>query len=184
MSAIDPLSASLYFSAAATASRDAQKNAGKEKIQKQGKSRFSSLLEKNQEIDNLVNAGLPPEIAGLSVEDAVVYLKDALDSAADKLTDFASEENFCEFRRTVSQFLRYVQKNNYEVSKIKRFGKRHVKGVFFEETRPRDPYFQIHVIDTKLDELAAMVLQNHGEKLALLTKVDEIKGLIVDFLAN
>jgi uncharacterized protein YaaR (DUF327 family) len=54
---------------------------------------------------------------------------------------------------------------------------------FFEETRPRDPYFQVHVIDTKLDELAAMLLQNHADKITMMGKVDEIKGLLVNFLA-
>ena len=55
--------------------------------------------------------------------------------------------------------------------------------MYFEEVRPKDPYYQIHVINTELDKLATMVLQNHSDKLALMSKVDEIKGLVVDFLA-
>ena len=180
---VDPLSSSLYFSASALASKESQKNQDKSKIEKSRKTSFSSMLDKSREMEELAGAGLPVEIAGLSVEEAVVYLKDAVDAAADKLNDNLSSENFAEFRKSVSQFLRYVQKNNYEVTKIKRFGKRRVKGVFFEETAPRDPYFQVHVIDTKLDELASMLLQSHADKLAFLSKVDEIKGLLVDFLA-
>lgn len=180
---VDPLSSSLYFSAVANASREAQKNQDKNKVEKTRRTSFSSMVDKTKEMAELADAGLPIEIAGLSVEDAVVYLKDAVDSAADRLNDDLSAESFAGFRKAVSHFLKYVQKNNYEVTKIKRFGKRTVKGVFFEETRPRDPYFQVHVIDAKLDELAAMLLQNHADKITMMGKVDEIKGLLVNFLA-
>ena len=58
-----------------------------------------------------------------------------------------------------------------------------VKGVFFSEKREIDPFYQVRVIDTKLDELANMILQNYGDKISMLSKVNEIKGLIVDFMA-
>ena len=94
-----------------------------------------------------------------------------------------SSENFQKFRKSVGQFLKYVQKNNYEIKTKKRFGERHIKTVFFEEKRKKDPYVQIHVIDQELDKLAAMLMQKHGDKIQFMSKVDEIKGLLVDFLA-
>ena len=183
MSSMDVLNSSLYFSSVANASREAQKNQDKQKVDKTKKPAFSSMMQKSQEIQELASEGFPVEIAGMSVEEAVVFLKDAVDSSADKLNDFVSAENFAEFRKSVSSFLKYVEKNNYEISKKKRFGKSYKKGVYFEEVRPKDPYYQIHVINTELDKLATMVMQNHSDKLALMSKVDEIKGLVVDFLA-
>ena len=70
-----------------------------------------------------------------------------------------------------------------EIKTKKRFGERHIKTVFFEEKRKKDPYVQIHVIDQELDKLAAMLMQKHGDKIQFMSKVDEIKGLLVDFLA-
>lgn len=183
MNSIDSLNSSLFFSAAAAASREAQKNQDKSKLSKTKKTAFSSMVEKSQEMESLASAGLPVEIAGLSVEDAVNFLKDAVDIAAEKLEENMSSENFQKFRKSVAQFLKYVQKNNYEIKTKKRFGERHIKTVFFEEKRKKDPYVQIHVIDQELDKLAAMLMQKHGDKIQFMSKVDEIKGLLVDFLA-
>ncbi|MDE5897826.1 MAG: YaaR family protein [Treponemataceae bacterium] len=184
MNSVDPLSASLYFSAAASASKEASKGQGKEKADKARRASFSSLIQKSHELEELASSGLPPEIAGLSTEDAVVFLKDAVDIAGDALVQQMDGAAFAEFRKAVGQFLRYIEKNNYEVSKIKRFGMtRNKRGPFFAETRPRDPYVQVRVVDRKLDEIATMILQNQADRFKLLSRVDEIKGLLVDFFA-
>ncbi len=186
MSGLDPVGASLYFSAASAASKETEKKRDRERLSRAGAkgASFASLLEKSQEIEALVSEGLPAEIAGLSAEEAVVFLKDAVDAAADSLVSRMDADSFSGFRRSVSQFMKYVAMHNYEVSKIKRFGLSRKKGgPFFADTRPRDPYVQIQVVDEKLDRLAAMLLQNHADKLKLLAQVDEIKGLLIDFFA-
>lgn len=183
MNGIDSLNSSLYFAAASAASQKS-KEKDKLKTDKAKKSSFTSMMEKSQELDSLASAGLPVELAGMTTEEAVVFLKDAVDMAADKLSENMTAENFAGFRKSVGQFLKYIEKNNFEVTKKKRFGSSHVKSVFFEETRPRDPLFQVRVVDQKLNELAVMVMQNHSDKLRMLSKVDEIKGLLVDFFAD
>ena len=184
MGEFDVLNSSLYFSAASAASLKAQKEQSKLKSEKAKKSSFENIMKKEEELVELANAGLPVEIAGLSLEEAVVYLKDAVDMAADKLSDSANEKNITTFRKAVGQFIKYIEKNNYEIKSRKRLGVSHRKSVYFEEKRPVDPLFQVRVIDKKLDELALMVLQNHADKLNLLSKIEEIKGLLVDFLAE
>ena len=104
MSMIDPLGASLYFSAAEEARR---KKAG-EKIQKTKKTPFSSMVEKQQELEELVSAGLPPEIAGLTEEEAVSFLKDAVDIAGDELEADMTAEHFAQFRRSENGFFKSV----------------------------------------------------------------------------
>lgn len=186
MSSIDPLSSSLYFSAAANVAKETQKQKKKEsdsKIEKTKKS-FFSMVQQNQEIEELSEAGLPPELVGLSSEDAIVFLKDSIDIAGDELIENMNADTFAKFRKSVSQFLKFIEKNNYEVEKNKRFGRERIyKGTspFFAEKRSPDPYVQIKIVDKKIDELATMILQNHSDKLQMLSKVDEIKGLIVDF---
>lgn len=189
MSSVDSVGSSLYFSAAAAsavASKEAKKEHEKLRTQGAKKASFSSLVQKNQEIEELESAGLPSEIAGMDQEAAVIFLKDALDIAADKLEENQTAENFTEFRKTVSQFFKYIEKNNFDVTKNKRLRSRIVtkKSVFNTVRRPQDPFFQIRVVNQKLDEMARMILQYHADKIQLLNKVGEIKGLIVDFFAD
>lgn len=185
MSSIDPLSSSMYFSAAALASKQTQKESEKSKVSNTRKTRFSSVLEKTAEIENLAANGLPTELAGMDTEEALVFLKDQIDMAADALEDNINADNFAKFRKSVSQLLKYVEKHNYDVSEIRRLKRKRLisKPPYFEEVREVDPYYQIHVVNEKMDKLAMMILQNHEDKLNMLSKVEEIKGMIVDFFA-
>lgn len=185
MPSIDPLSSSIYFSAAAAASKQVQKDQEKSKVTKTNRSSFASMMEKSAEMESLASAGLPPELAGLDTEQALVFLKDQIDMAADKLDDGFNMESFAAFRKSVSHLLKYVEKNNYKVEEFRRIKRKITvrKPPFFEELRDRDPFFQIHVIDERMNQLASMILQNHSDKLSMLAKVDEIKGMIVDFFA-
>lgn len=186
MSSIDSLNSSLYFSAAANVSKETQKRAETEKT-KSKRTSFSSMVEKQNELDSLASLGLPLEIAGMNTEDAFVFLKDEIDVTADDLSENMTAENFARFRKSVSQFMKFLEKNNYEVKTTKRGGRERVhKGLspFFAEMRKPDPYIQVKVINKKLEELATMILQNHEDKLKMMAKLDEIKGMIVDFYAG
>ena len=168
-------SQSLYFAATQAASQQQAQQA--KKAEKKEKSAFASAFEKRNAEANLVSEGLPPELAGMSEEEAIVFLKDAMDMAGDELKarqDLASMEKY---RRKVSQFMKYVAKNNFEIISKKRFG-RNRKG------RPVDPYIQVQVIDQKLNQLASEMLILHGANLNLLAKVEEIQGLIIDLMAE
>lgn len=168
-------SQSLYFAATQAASQQQAQQA--KKAEKKEKSAFASAFEKRKAEASLVSEGLPPELAGMSEEEAIVFLKDAMDMAGDELKarqDLASMEKY---RRKVSQFMKYVAKNNFEIISKKRFG-RNRKG------RPVDPYIQVQVIDQKLNQLASEMLILHGANLNLLAKVEEIQGLIIDLMAE
>lgn len=43
-------------------------------------------------------------------------------------------------------------------------------------------YETINIIDSKLDELAKEILHDNGDKLDYLSRVDEVRGLIMDML--
>lgn len=179
MSSIDPLGSSLYFSAAAQVSQDkAKEAANKKKSEKiaQSKVPFASILKKNQEAEELAEAGFPPEIAGLSTEDAVAFLKDAVDSAGDELTQNMSAEAFKKYRDSIGQFMRYIVKNSFEIEKHRRPG-------LNRKGKPRDAAVQIQIINQRLDTIASDLLYNHADKIKMLDKVKEIQGLIVDLLA-
>ena len=85
MAQIDSLQSSLHLSSIGTAGAAANAGARSERTEKaQGKkTRFASLVEQKTAEHKMISAGLPPEIAGMEFEDALVYLKDQADMASD-----------------------------------------------------------------------------------------------------
>ena len=168
-------SQSLYFAATQAASQQMAQQA--KKTEKKEKSAFATAFEKRREEASLVSEGFPPEIAGMSEDEAVVFLKDAMDLAGEELKARQNLEAMENYRKKVSQFMKYVAKNNFAIITKKRFG-RNRKG------KAVDPFIQIRVIDQKLNQLATEMLILHGSNLNMLAKVEEINGLIIDLLAE
>ena len=137
---------------------------------------FSSMVDKRQEENILASQGLPPEIAGLSQEDALVFLKDQLDSAGDALSESSSGQAFENYKKAVSQFVKFMQKNNFVVEEHKRFGRSRLG-------KKKDPALLIKAIDEKLERLNYEIWYNHLDKFKLLEKIHEINGLVVDLTA-
>lgn len=180
MNSIDALNSSLYFSSIANANKN--KKSEKLKNESTKKTSFKSIFEKNVETQELISSGLPVELAGLSIEESLVFLKDNVDSAADKLSQDFNNESFANFKKSVGQFVKFVVSKNFEIEKIKRRGFTTKKSVYHTEVKPREPHVQVKIIDNKINELAIMVLNNHKDKLKLLERVGEIKGLVLEFL--
>lgn len=170
-------SQSLYFAAAQSASQQLAKKESK----KAGKASpirlsFSETLKKSREEAQLTAEGLPPEIAGMDMEAAIVFLKDAADLASDELKSKQTPETIGNYRTKIGQFLKYVERNNFEVIEKRRFGRS-------RRGRTLSPYYQIQVINQKLDNLTSDMLYNHSKNLNLLARIEEINGLIVDLIA-
>lgn len=176
MNSVDPNSTALYFTAAASAANQMTAEAARKKEKTSGTSRFSSLLKSKQEENFFVSQGLPAELMGLSEEEAIVYLKDQVDMAGDALSISASIDKFENYKKAVSQFVKYIEKNNYVIREHKRFGRS-------RRGKQRDPAIQIITINEKLDRLAYDLWYNHLDKLRLLEKIHEINGLIIDLMA-
>ena len=168
----------LYFQAATQLV--APKPKKEEKPTKSGKTKrlsFSNAIEKAKQEFELQKEGFPVEIAGMNTEEAAVYLKDQADVAADRLKEHQTPDEFASYRKKVSQFLRYLEKNNFTVEKKDRRG-------FSRSGKPLDPRVKVAVINQKLDEMARWLLSSHKEAFALLARVEEIRGLLVDLLAS
>ena len=187
MSDINPLGAASYFSGVQNASSQAAKTNKKEKEQSTSRLKFQDFFAKKEEPSELVKSGYPKEIENLSVEDAAIFLKDRIDEAGDILKESITDENVEKFKQTVQQFVRFVVENNYEVTK------KHMKGFssplnafsnYNTKIYPKNPRVQIQVINKQLDELTKGMLYNQKDNLAILSKANEIKGLIVDFLSS
>ena len=168
---------SLYFAAIQSSAQQAAKQT-KKTARNPILARFSfaDTLQRTKEEAQFVADGLPAELAGMDEESAIVFLKDEADIASDKLKESQSPENIENYRKKIGQFLKYIEKNNFEVIEKRRFGKNR-RGMKFQ------PYHQIQIINQKLNNLASDMLFNHSKNLNLLARLEEINGMIVDLIA-
>ncbi len=197
MAEIDSLGANYYFSGVQNASNEAiKRNTKKDEVQKSSskKLNFGKLL-KGEETEEagFVVQGLPPEVSSMSIDDAAVYLADAVSMAGNDFSQEQTQENLERFKTSVSQFIRFVVSNNYEVNimqKKRRLGKGGQPSrlfVFSDYSVPPQkpkPKYSIEIINQKLDALAQETLSAQADNLKLLAQVNEIKGLIVDLLSS
>jgi len=102
-------------------------------------------------------------------DEALAALKDAVHSAGDVLRDRPFQNEILSYKRAVRNFINYVVENAFEMEKSRTLlqGKQKI-------------YSQIRVIDRKLEELAAAILSGQTSQLERVSRLDEIKGLLVD----
>ena len=189
MSEINPLGASTYYGGLQNATSQAAKEAKKEKTQSAGKVKFSEILKgsaKSQAELEAQAAGYPPEIASMSIEEAAVFLKDAVDKAGNALSEAATTENIAKFRDSVRLLIKYIVDSNY-IEKKKGFPGKFSKpqqlfSKFNDKYRPKDPRLIIQTINQKLDSMVRDTLSMQAGNLKILEKANEIKGLIVDLM--
>ncbi|MCR4579313.1 MAG: YaaR family protein [Treponema sp.] len=197
MAEIDSLGTNYYYSGVQSSTNEAlKKNQKKEKASSTKKTKFSELLKAEANVNeaNTLAQGLPLEIAGMEVEEAAIYLKDAVDIAGNELSEELSKENIENFKTAVRQFMTFVINNNFEVSshrKKNRLGKDRIvpsrSNFFSNYSLPPhriDPRYQIQVINEKLDALTRATLETQMNNLKILAQVNEIKGLIIDLMSS
>jgi uncharacterized protein YaaR (DUF327 family) len=175
MDKVDFTSASLVNPFVSNTQKGTKKTGTKEESAKSGKTLFARLLE---------SASPPPsgelgpvrELA--PSEEALTELMDAVHSAGSNLIERPFAEEILQYKRAVRDFIHYVVENSYEVQTVQGLKK---KVVVRGETKWKEMvYHDIHVIDKKLEELAAAILSGQTTQLQRLSKLDEIKGLLVD----
>jgi len=136
--------------------------------------KFSEILHKSETTIE-TDSYLPAEIAGMNFDDALSFLLDKVTMAGDNLKNNPYTDAFADYRKKISQFMRFVVKNCYDVEESQ--GTPSVR-----VPRPKKKYL-LKVVDDKLDQLAREILENHVDQLKMLAKVDEINGLLVDMLS-
>ena len=197
MAEIDSLGANYYYSGVQNATNEAiKRNTKKEEIRKADKAKkldFGKLL-KGEEVEEpqFIADGLPVEVRSMSIDDAAVYLADAVSLAGNDFSGEQTQENLEKFKTAVSQFIRFVIVNNFSVD-IKKRKARPGKArqpsrlfVFSDYSMPPanpKPRVSIEVINEKLDALARETLSAQSNNLKILAQVNEIKGLIVDLMS-
>lgn len=197
MAEVDSLGTNFYYAGTQSATNEAlKKNQKNERTTSARKLKFSELLksEAGENQTEIIMRGLPPEISGMSVDDAAIFLKDAVDNAGNDLSESLTKENIEKFKTSVRQFVTFVVSNNFEVTarrKKNRMGKDMIvpsrTNFFSNYTLPPhriDPKYQIQIINAKLDEFTRATLENQIDNLKILAQANEIKGLIIDLMSS
>ncbi len=136
---------------------------------------FSRLV--SGEIDRSEETGtlaVPERLVGLPPEKILETLLDEVNSAGDRLKERQTPDAIIAYKDSVRSFVRYVVEQAFEVS----------EKTSSVRIRARTKKFtQVRIIDEKLEQLAAGILSNQKDHLALLGRIEEINGLLVDLLS-
>ena len=176
---IDTTSAYFASLAAQAAGKKPPESAPKSsKSEKRKGLRFESLLSaQKEEAEETSLLSLPEEIAALPESEILASLLDSVSASGDALKERPSPDNIVNYKEAVRNFMKFVVSRAYK--KETSAGIKIRKGLEFSQKE----YTQIHVIDEKLERLAAGILSNQKDKLAILAAVEEINGLLVDLLS-
>jgi len=119
-------------------------------------------------------------------DDSVNLLMEEVRSTGDDLKSRPFPEEITRYKQAVRNFMNYVVKNCYSIEQdegIPNKLKPNFKGRrSTPEAQRGKPYTKIQVIDKKLEDLAAMLLTSQMQQIELISRLEEIKGLLVDLM--
>ena len=148
-----------------------------------GKTEFSRIFEdlRGKTADELG----PLENLPVS-EETINYLMDEVRSAGDTLRNRPFPDEILRYKQAVRNFMHYVVNNCYSldyetgIPKFLKPGYQGPRGT--DEARRQVTYTKIQVIDTKLEDMAAMLLSSQVQQLELASRLEEITGLLIDLM--
>ena len=114
--------------------------------------------------------GLNPEERKNAVDDTLAVLQDEVYSSGANLAENVNEETINKYKKAVKSFVNFALQHSLNVKAITSGGLNPLK---------QRNYVIVKVIDEKIDKLTQELLFNQLEKLQILAKLDEIKGLLV-----
>ena len=181
MAKVDTDVSSLYMNPSAyTHVKDDKKTKGPRHT---GKTEFFRVFEEIQGKD----FGELGPLESLPVsEETLNRLMDDVRSAGDDLRNRPLPDEIIRYKQAVRNFMHYIVENCYNLDHETGISKK-FKGGY---SGPRDTpeamrkitYTKIQVIDKKLEDMAAMLLSSQVSQLELVSRLEEIKGLLIDLL--
>jgi uncharacterized protein YaaR (DUF327 family) len=148
-----------------------------------GKTEFSRLFE---EIRGKGAGELGPFLDLPVTEETLTFLMDEVRSTGDSLRNRPLPDEIMRYKQAVRNFMHFVVENCYRLDHetgIPKFLKPGYKGPRgTPESMKQITYTKIEVIDKKLEDLAAMLISSQMTQLEIASRLEEIKGLLVDLL--
>ena len=119
-------------------------------------------------------------------DEALNALMDDVRDAGDILRDRPLPEEITRYKQAVRNFINYVVQNAFSLEhetglpKYLKPGFKGERGT--DESKEQKRHTVIRVIDKKLEELAAMLLISQAHQMQLVSRLEEIRGLLIDLL--
>jgi len=99
-------------------------------------------------------------------------MKAAIDEQGKLLAERADVKEFEKYRRLIRDFLDEIVSNGYTFSKEDAYA-----------SRGRHRYIAtVKIVDEKLDELGKELMKEQADKIAVLHRIDDIRGLLLDLM--
>jgi len=150
-------------------------------VKRGGKTEFSRLFE---ELRGKTAGELGPFMDLPVSGETLDFLMDEVRSAGDTLRSRPFPDEIIRYKQAVRNFMHYVVENSYTLDHetgIPKFLKPGYKGVRgTPEAMRQITYTKIKVIDKKLEDLAAILLSSQMPQLEIASRLEEIKGLLID----
>ena len=102
----------------------------------------------------------------------LVAMKEGIDEQASRLADRVDVKEFEKYRRLIREFLDEIVSNGYTFSREDAYA-----------ARGKHRYIAtVKVVNEKLDELGKEVMKEQADKLEILGRIDDIRGLLLDLM--
>lgn len=150
-------------SASSAAMEGAAAFAGRDKTEKKKKGEFAALISKT---------GEPPEaeVTFSSLQEGLVQVK----ALGKRLVTEITPSAISDYRKAISAFLKMAVSEGFVA--------KNVDGRLNPKTMSRKQYLLIQTIHEKSDALTKDLLQSQINQITILSKIDELQGLLVDLI--
>ena len=99
-------------------------------------------------------------------------MRKAIDEQGERLADRADVKEYEKYRRLIREFVEEIVSNGYSFCREDAYA-----------SRGRHRYIAtVQIIDEKLDELGKEVLKEHADRIDILDRIDDIRGLLMDLM--
>ena len=99
-------------------------------------------------------------------------MKHEIDKQGERLADRVDVRELEKYRRLIREFLDEIVSNGYTFSREDAYA-----------ARGKHRYIAtVKIVDEKLDALGKEVLKEHADKIEILNKIDDIRGLLLDLM--
>jgi len=119
-------------------------------------------------------------------DESVNRLMDDVRDAGDRLIHHPLPEEILRYKQAVRNFINYIVQNTYSLDYEEGIQNKFKPSYKGRRTAPgadkSKAYTKISIIDKKLEDLAAMLLTSQGKQLELVSRLEEIKGLLIDLM--
>ena len=133
--------------------------------------KFTEILKEKFAVVGMPLTASQSQSVALTEEEYLEKLQDDVHLAGDALSDVISTENILAYKRAIKNFVNYVINKAYKVENIVTTSLNPAR---------KKAWTIVKVINQKLDKLIADLMFNQLKKMEMLSRIDEIKGLIVD----